>query len=105
MTTSLPPFVIFFAGALVMLPVRGWLQKILLLLVPVATGLYLTTLSSGNPLILHVAGYELVPFRVDRLSLLFGYLFTLAALIGNVFSLHLRDRLQHHPCVPAGGIC
>jgi multicomponent Na+:H+ antiporter subunit D len=36
----------------------------------------------------------LEPLRVDRLSLLFGYLFHIAAFLGVVFSLHLRDRLQ-----------
>ena len=32
-----------------------------------------------------------VPFRVDKLSLLFGYLFHIAAFIGIVFALHLRE--------------
>ncbi|GAB5451226.1 MAG: Na(+)/H(+) antiporter subunit D [Halioglobus sp.] len=33
--------------------------------------------------------------EVDKLSLMFGYLFCLASLIGGIFSLHLRDRMQH----------
>ncbi len=38
---------------------------------------------------------SLEPLRVDRLSILFGYLFHIAAFLSVVFSLHLRDRLQH----------
>jgi multicomponent Na+:H+ antiporter subunit D len=38
--------------------------------------------------------FELVFFSVDRLSLLFGYLFHVAALIAVIYSLHVRDTLQ-----------
>ena len=39
-------------------------------------------------------GYELIGARVDKLSLLFGYLFHIAAFLGLVFSLRCNDRLQ-----------
>ncbi len=95
MTASLPPFAVFFAGALLvaLAPVR--LQKVLLLLIPVVAGLQLAGLTEGHVLAIQTIGFELVPYRVDRLSLLFGYVFTLAAFISALFSLHLRDRLQH----------
>ena len=95
MTASLPPFAVFFAGALLvaLAPVR--LQKVLLLLIPVVAGLQLAGLTEGHVLAIQIIGFELVPYRVDRLSLLFGYIFTLAAFISALFSLHLRDRLQH----------
>ncbi len=38
--------------------------------------------------------YELSPFKVDRLSLLFGYLFHIAAFIGVIFSLHVKSAVQ-----------
>ena len=41
-----------------------------------------------------VGGLELTYLRVDKLSLIFGYLFHIAAIIAAVYSLHLRDRLQ-----------
>ncbi len=41
------------------------------------------------------AGYELEFLRVDKLSLLFAYLFHLAAFLVAVYSLHLDDRLQY----------
>jgi multicomponent Na+:H+ antiporter subunit D len=95
MTAELPPFVVFFIGALLVALAPARLQKVVLLLVPVVAGLQLAGLPEEHAMTIQAMGHELVPYRVDRLSLLFGYIFTLAALISIVFSLHLRDRLQH----------
>ncbi|MDH3899782.1 MAG: proton-conducting transporter membrane subunit, partial [Gammaproteobacteria bacterium] len=94
MWASLPPFAIFFIGALLVAVVPARLQKGLLL-VPVVGGLQLLGIPENHVIVFPTMGYELVPYRVDRLSLLFGYIFTLAAFICIVFSLHLRDRIQH----------
>jgi multicomponent Na+:H+ antiporter subunit D len=93
--SSLPPFVLFFAAAPLLAFTRGWTQKGVLLLVPVAGGLALLGAPEGQVLTLSLLGYELTPYRVDRLSLLFGYLFHLAAFIGALFALHVQDRSQH----------
>ncbi|MDP6949473.1 MAG: hypothetical protein QF485_10530, partial [Arenicellales bacterium] len=52
-------------------------------------------LTEGTLLQWDVAGLVLEPLRVDALSLLFGYLFHIAAFLGVVFSLHVTDRTQH----------
>ena len=93
--SSLPPFVLFFAAAPLLAFTRGWTQKGVLLLVPVAGGVALLGAPEGQVLTLSLLGYELTPYRVDRLSLLFGYLFHLAAFIGALFALHVQDRSQH----------
>jgi len=93
--SSLPPFVVFFAGALLVAVVPARLYKILLLLVPAIAGLQLLAMPADFILAIPAMGYELLPYRVDRLSLLFGYIFILAAFLGGIFSLHLQDRLQH----------
>jgi len=95
MMTSLPPFALFFAGALVAALVRGWPRCVLLLLIPVAGGLTLLGVSEGTTVHVAFLGYELTPYRVDRLSLLFGYLFHIAAFLAIIFSIHVRDTLQH----------
>jgi multicomponent Na+:H+ antiporter subunit D len=87
--------VLFFAAAPLLAFTRGWTQKGVLLLVPVAGGLALLGAPEGQVLTLSLLGYELTPYRVDRLSLLFGYLFSLAAFIGALFALHVQDRAQH----------
>jgi multicomponent Na+:H+ antiporter subunit D len=99
MLLDLPPFIPFFVAALLVPFLRGWPRAILLLAVPILGGLNLIGAAEGVHLRTTLLGYELTPFRVDRLSLLFGYLFHIAAFIGNLFALHLKreDRasLQH----------
>ncbi len=93
------PFVFFLVGALLVAVTRGNLRKGLLLLTPIVGGINILGLEAGTTVEIAFLDYTLVPLRVDRLSLLFGYLFHLAALIGNIFALHLRDednaRVQH----------
>jgi multicomponent Na+:H+ antiporter subunit D len=95
MWANLPPVAVFFTAALLGSVAPARLHKGLLLLTPVVAGLQLLWVPEGLLLAVPVMDYELIPYRVDRLSLLFGYIFTLAAFIGIVFSLHLRDRTQH----------
>ena len=95
MTASLPPFCIFLAGALLVALAPARLQKGLLLLVPLLCGVLLLGTPEEQAIQIQLMSYDLIPYRVDRLSLLFGYLFTLAAFIGGVFSLHVHDRTQH----------
>jgi len=95
MSASLPPFAIFFAGALLLVLLHGRLQKTLLLLVPLLSVALLLGVPEGLVVKVQLLGYELVPYRTDRLSLLFAYVFNLAAFIGIVFSLHVQDRIQH----------
>ena len=99
MWIDLPPFLPFFLGALlVVLAPRGWARNALLLGIPILGGLNLIGAQLGPHLEVDVFHYTLTPFRVTRISLLFGYLFHLAAFIGNLFALHLKrgddDTLQ-----------
>ena len=95
MLNSLPPFLLFFAAALLVAVVPGRARYVIMLLVPIVGGLSLIGVEEGLTLRLSILGYEFMPYRVDRLSLLFGYLFHIAAFLGIVFSLHVRDPLQH----------
>jgi len=89
MPTELPPFLVFFAGALAVALTRGHVRRAILMLIPVVAGIQVMGLEEGTRVTLQVLGYELVPLRVDKLSLLFGYVFTLAAFLGNLYALHL----------------
>lgn len=100
MWIDVPPFLPLFVGALLVgLSPRGWIRSALLLGIPVLGGLNLVGAHPGVHLEIEAFQYTLTPFRVDRLSLLFGYLFHIAAFIGNLFALHLKreddDTLQH----------
>jgi multicomponent Na+:H+ antiporter subunit D len=92
---ELPPFAIFYLGATVALITRGGLRTALLLAIPVVTGLYLLGVTDGLHWQIQVFDYTLAPYRVDKLSMLFGYLFSIATFLGILFSSHVRDTLQH----------
>ncbi len=92
MWSSVPPFALFFVAALAVALTRGVARKAIVLAVPVVGGLGLWLgVEPGIHLQLEVLGYTLTPYRADKLSLLFGYLFHLAAFIGFVYALHLGD--------------
>jgi multicomponent Na+:H+ antiporter subunit D len=95
MSVDIPPFVVFLAGSLPVALARGRMRSVLLVLIPLVSGLQLAGMQEGQFLTVQVMGLELVPWRVDRLSLLFAWVFHIAAFIGIVFSLHVRDPVQH----------
>lgn len=99
MWIEMPPFLLLFVGGLLALVTRGVVRKAILLIVPVLGGLNLIGMEHGVHMQWDVAGYTLTVFEVDRMSLLFGYLFHLATFIGNMFALHLEDEdratMQH----------
>ncbi len=93
--TDLPPFVPFFIAALLAFITRGWARNLILLATPVLAGAHLwLDVSPGVVASVPMLEYELVLMRADRLSLLFGYLFHIAAFIAAIFSLHVRDTTQ-----------
>ena len=106
MLSSMPPFVLFFVGAIAVAFTKGSLRKAIVLAVPVLGGvnLWLTAGAQvGAPsaigesvaqvyLTIEMLGYTLTPYRADKLSLLFGYLFHIAAFLGFIYALHLGDR-------------
>ena len=94
MSVSLHPALVLFVGALFIPLLGGWLRKGFLVLVPVVGFINVLTLDPGASATLFLGEYELLVLRVDRLSLLFGYLFHVAALIGAIYALGLKDNVQ-----------
>jgi len=94
MVTSLPPFLIFYIGALLVALTNGRVRSAILLAIPLVGAANAFFLSEASAVTYELFDQTLVLVRVDKLSLLFDYLFHLAAFIGIIYSLHLRDRLQ-----------
>ena len=92
---QLPPFVPLLIGALAAIFLRGHLRSVIMLLTPIWGALQLAILDPGLYWAFEFLGYQLEPIRVDKLSLIFGYLFHLAAFIAVVYALHLKDTIQH----------
>jgi len=95
MLTELPPFLPLLIGALAAALLRGTPRAIVMLLAPVWGGLQLWGMQHGVHWSTEFMGYALEPVRVDKLSLLFGYLFHIAAFIAVIYSLHVKDTVQH----------
>ena len=95
MTSSIPPAFVFLAGAIAISLLPARLRQLLLLAIPLVGGLNLWAIWNGaNGLDIGLFDARLSLLRVDSLSFLFGLLFHVAAFLGAVFALHVRDRLQ-----------
>ena len=103
--TDLPPFVPFFIAALLALITRGWLRNLIMLATPVLGGLHLwLDVTPGIVTAVSIMDYELILMRTDRLSLLFGYIFHIAAFIAAILSLiHISEptRLKTRSRMPS----
>ena len=94
--SELPPFVPFFLAALLALVTRGSLQAVIMLAAPLLGGLHLWfDVTPGIFYSYTLLEYELVLMRSDQLSLVFGYIFHIAAFVLVIYTLHLKDTMQH----------
>ncbi len=98
---EIPPFLIFFAGAILVpfLSRTPRLRAAWMLLVPILGAVNLAGIGEGTEVSGRLLGYTLHLVRADRLSLLFGTLFHLGGFVSVLYSLHLRRgeraSLQH----------
>ncbi|GAB3283775.1 Na(+)/H(+) antiporter subunit D [Parahaliea aestuarii] len=91
---ALPPFALFYLAALAVALTRGRVRSVVLVATPLLGALNLWTLPTDAALTQSLFSLQLEWLRIDRLSLLFGYLFHIAALIALIYALHVRDTLQ-----------
>ena len=109
MPSSLPPFLIFFIGALVvpLLSRAPRVRMLWLVLIPVVGALNAMGIQEGYELQYELLGYTLTLVRADRLAIMFGHLFHLGAFIAIVYSLHLKKgdhaTVQHTSAVVYAG--
>ncbi len=92
---ALPPGLVLIVGALLipLLP-KKW-QPALTLVLPALGFAQVLMLSPGVSHQLWIFDLELTVVRVDCLSLIFGYIFLIAAFLIAVYALHVRDTVQH----------
>lgn len=95
MIGSVHPAFVLLGGALLLPFLKGRLRQGLLLLLPLLGFLNLLGFEAGTIWRISFAGFELEVLRADKLSLLFGYLFHLAAFLAAIYSLHVKDGVQH----------
>ena len=86
--SSLHPTLLFFAGALLLwvLPLIG--RRAIILLVPATAFFVISQLDPGTYFGYQLFGFDLHLLRVDKLSKVFGYVFTLNAFGCFLFAQH-----------------
>ncbi|MCA1799622.1 MAG: Na(+)/H(+) antiporter subunit D [Xanthomonadaceae bacterium] len=94
MIASLTPGLILVAGGLLLPLVPARLRNPFMLLLPLLGFWQLLQIPDGTVQTLQVMGLELTHLRVDRLSLLFGYIFHLAAFLSVIYAFGLKDLRQ-----------
>ena len=94
MITSIPPGWIMMIGGLLVPLVPRRVRPVWLLALTIASGVHLWVLPAGLSATASWLGFALTPIRVDGLSLPFGVVFHIAALLAIIFALHVDDVVQ-----------
>ena len=89
------PGLVLILGAWVVPFLKGRLKRAAMLILPAAALAVCVRMSPGTYGEASFLGQELVFGRVDQLSLVFSYVFSIMALLGMVYALHVDDDYQH----------
>ena len=89
------PGLVLIAGAWLIPLLKGAAKRVVMILVPAVALIDCLLLQPGTYGVVRFIGQDLTFGRVDRLSLVFAYVFALMALVGMVYALHVKDDAQH----------
>ncbi len=95
MTDFVHPGLLYILGALPIPFLKGPIRKAYLLLIPALAILAVLAMQPGSYGAAQFIGQEILIAKVDRLSIVFATVFTIMALIGMVYALHLTSAGQH----------
>ncbi len=91
MLSELNPGLILILGAVLVPLLRGPVRKIYMLLLPVFGVMHLLNTPHGTYGDYEMMGMVLETYRLDQLSFVFGLIFHIAAFLGILYALHLKD--------------
>jgi len=95
MTDFVHPALLFVLGALPIPFLSGSIRRIYLVLIPIVALLAVVSMQQGSYGATHFLGQEILIAKVDKLSTVFATVFTIMALIGTVYALHVPRPGQH----------
>lgn len=95
MINALPPAVILIVGALLVPLLKGKVKSAWILLLPVLSLVNLLAIPEGQHWTITFMGFDLIFGAVDRLSLIFGYIFHIVSFISILYALHVEDDVQN----------
>ncbi len=91
MINWIPPATIFILGALLIPLFKGKARQLFVLTIPVIGLANILAMESGTEWIYGYLRYDLIFGQVDKLSMVFGYVFVIMAFIGVLYSLHVKE--------------
>lgn len=91
MINWIPPATIFILGALLIPLFKGKARQLFVLTIPVFGLANILAMESGTEWIYGYLRYDLIFGQVDKLSMVFGYVFVIMAFIGVLYSLHVKE--------------
>jgi multicomponent Na+:H+ antiporter subunit D len=89
------PGLLLILGAWLLPFLKGRVKRAAMLILPAAALIDCLLMKPGTYGVTSFLGQELVFGRVDRLSLVFSYVFSLMSLLGMMYALHVEDDSQH----------
>ena len=95
MIGDFPPAAILIIGALLVPFIKGNAKNWYVIILPGAAFYLISQLEVGSSWQVHFFGFDLTFLRVDKLSKVFGYIFTLNAVAAFVYAFYLKDNTQH----------
>ena len=91
----LHPGLLLILGAWTLPFFKGRVKRLAMLLLPAVALTICLRMTPGIYGEVSFLGQELVFGRVDKLSLIFSYVFSIMAFLGMVYALHVKDDIQH----------
>jgi len=89
------PGLLLIVGAWLLPLLKGRTKRLFMVLLPALSLVACVLLRPGTYGMVRFLGQDLVFGRVDRLSLVFSYVFAIVSLVGMVYALHVDDDAQH----------
>ncbi|MFA5903181.1 MAG: Na(+)/H(+) antiporter subunit D [Desulfobacula sp.] len=95
MTNSILPALIFMIGGFMIPFFRGRAKSVYMMLIPVVGFINLINIPTGDHFLMSFSDFKLVLLHIDRLSLLFGYIYHIIALITVIYILNFKNDVEY----------
>tara|TARA_A100001015_G_scaffold303445_1_gene393102 strand:- start:32 stop:595 length:564 start_codon:yes stop_codon:yes gene_type:complete len=92
---NLTPGLIFIFGGLIAFFLKGYLHKAFVLLIPILAFLNLSTLTSSDILTVNFLMSDLNFLYVDKLSMVFGYVFVISSFFGFLYGIAIAKKNEY----------
>ncbi|MBI4476297.1 MAG: Na(+)/H(+) antiporter subunit D, partial [Acidobacteria bacterium] len=97
------PGLVLILGAWILPFLKGRTGRLYLVLLPAVALISCFLLEPGTYGVVQILGRDVVFGRVDQLSLVFSYVFSLLTVIGIIYALHVNDVAQHMAALTYAG--